>query len=165
MQQAFVSRNDLNRTGDDPIPVVAFYEASVDISSDAHGEGMTVITVPSDAIESGTPGIGPVLAPGWRDKYRAEVAGGEASRRILEVFPDHSQRNSSAEYSNYITLHGADTSRWPQAAQLRRAEIERAWTYVNAVRTANAKLVTSTLPRDPTANGHWPARIAPYRPL
>ena len=105
----------------------------------------------------------PVLARGWRQTYREQIVYGEAERRILEAFPDYSQRNSASELMGYVSTHGANAGAWPATAQRRKTEIDRAWAYVEAVRRASHGMLTGALPADPTANSHWPTRAAAYQ--
>jgi hypothetical protein len=76
---------------------------------------------------------------------RVRLVKGEASRRILAAFPEHEQRNAALELA---------LSPKPQ----RKAEIEHAWEYVNAVRQAAKAMLAAPLPADPTADSHWPKR-------
>jgi len=86
-----------------------------------------------------------------------------AERRILDVFPDYSQRNSASELMGYIAVHGANAGAWPPPAQRRKTEIDRAWSYVETVRRASHGMLAGALPADPTANSHWPRPAAAYQ--
>jgi hypothetical protein len=162
--QAFVVRDDLlHEAPDTPVHVIATYANEQATLIEQHGTEYTVVTVPDDKIvrESPAPGMPPmfmVLKSDWRESY-VPVINAEASRRILLVFPEYRQRNSTAAVQDYITRYGADVTVWPQAAKDVKAESDRGWTYVHDVRTAaNA---WTAMPVDPTADSIWPPAITP----
>jgi hypothetical protein len=156
--KVFVKRSDLTLSANAAVSVIGYYDDHTDIAPTAHGAGATVLSLGPEAVVTG-PLRGMTLASNWRDLYRDQMAHGEAERRIVAAFPEHSQRNCLAEYMGYIVAHGPDAAKWPKVAQSRRAEIERLWAYVTAVRLA-ARSVATALPTDPTADAHWPARIS-----
>jgi hypothetical protein len=106
-----------------------------------------------------------VLQTNWRADNPTQTVSYEANRRITTTFPEYSQRNSNSEINGYITTYGADTTTWPAAEQARKAEVDRCWNYVNAVRNIANAMVLSALPVDPTDDSHWPTVISPYVPL
>jgi hypothetical protein len=160
--QVLVRRSALTLATDEAVPVMAYYEDSVEITADMQRPEFATLSLPGHAIRTG-PAL-PSLAPGWREESKSQIVCGEAKRRILSVFPEHSQRNSMYEVNSYLTEYGTSLGKWPAAAQQRKAEIERCWTYVNAVRNAASDMLKSALAADPTADSHWPTRIAPYQP-
>ena len=172
----FVRRSDLAAPNQDAVPIVGYYNDETEVPADAHGADVTMFSVPDWAIVNNYPSeynmvppgsrpIGPTLPKNWRETYRASIVGEEAARRILEVFPEYSQRNSVSELNGYILQFGTNVTEWPNRARNRKAEIDRCWNYVNAVRTRHGALANTTLPSDPTADSVWPSRIAPYQPL
>jgi hypothetical protein len=160
--QAFIRRSELTLAAKEVVRVLASYDDGFEIASTAHGSGVTIVLLPPSAISNSPQG--PTLAAGWREAHRDRIVRGEAERRIVEAFPDYSQRNALAELVGYLVAHGpAIGGAWPKAAQQRRAEIERAWTYVHAVRRSAKTMLGRDLPADPTADGHWPPRAAAYK--
>lgn len=186
--QVFVPRVDLTGAADEVVRVFASYEDSPLVPTDLHGEQNTVLALPSIALVNNTaaimpafpiPGMTPsgpppvstpaaaayTVKPNWRVDFKSPVIAGEANRRVLAVFPEYSQRNASAEMNNYITQYGADATTWPAAAKSRKAEMDRCWTYVNAVRNTANSMGQSNLPTDPSGDGNWPTRVPSYQPL
>jgi hypothetical protein len=149
--QVFVNRSSLSAAG--PIRVLGYYPDETVIAPDAHGPAAVILSLAPAAIVNTR--IGPTLALDWRDANREQALKGEAERRILKAFPAHEQRNAALELGLLAAQHGAGA--WPKEALRRKAEIESAWTYVNAVRRA-AKAMAGALPTDPTADAHWPKR-------
>jgi hypothetical protein len=160
--KVFVDRSELTLTANEAVRVLGYYEDHVAVSPTAHGDRATILFVGPGAVINAN-NQGPALPPGWRDANRTQLAYGEAERRILEAFPDYSQRNASAELMGYLSVHGATVSGWPAAAQKRKGEIDRAWSYVEAVRRAANGMLAGGMPANPTADSHWPTRISPYR--
>jgi len=160
--QVFVHRSDLTLTIGEVVRVFGYYEDGTEIAPDAHGFGAALLSLSQAAIVNDSLRT-TTLAPGWREANRELIVYSEAERRILAAFPDYSQRNSSAELMGYLAVHGANAAAWPAAAQRRKAEIDRAWAYVDAVRRASHGMLAGALPADPTADGHWPMRINAYQ--
>lgn len=150
---AFVERSDLSRPPSEPTRVLGYYDDSVTVDPKWHGIDAVIVSVPASEIISMIDGM--FLLPGWRNKIKPEA---EAERRISEVFPDYSQRNAIAEIEGYILQHGADATKWPNAAKQRKEEIDRCWNFVSAVRKASAKQGAN-----PLADNAWPTKIAPYK--
>jgi hypothetical protein len=173
--QVFVARAELTGAADEIVIVRGSYDDNVVISTNAHGDGMIILSVLPTAIlregAAGDPAAAgqvwpqpPRLVTDWRESSKTQIVGGEANRRIVDVFPDYSQRNSNSEMNSYITQYGTDSATWPAGAQSRKAEIDRCWTYVNAVRDNANAMTATTLPVDPTGDGNWPTRVPPYVP-
>jgi hypothetical protein len=164
--QVFVKKSDLTAsTTKDDILVLAMIEDGVELPRGTYGSDIAVLSLPPSAVvQSGMTGMS-TLAPGWRNKFKTEAVGSESSKRILDVFPEHSQRNSMQELNSYVMQYGAESSKWPAAAQARKGEIDRCWNYVNAVRAAHKGMMAKAMAFDPTSDGQWPAKIAPYQPL
>lgn len=159
--QVFIKRSDL--MSKEAIRVAGYCEDAVAIDPDAHGADMVVLSLSRAAIVHRPDGGGMVLRADWREANRERIAAGEAERRIFAAFPEYSQRNSMAELIGYIASLGANSATWPREAQQRKAEIDRAWAYVAAVRRASNGMLSGTLPGDPTADGNWPTRTAAYK--
>jgi hypothetical protein len=160
--QVFIKRSDLTGAADEHANIMASYDDSVAVDPTWHGSDKTVMSVPPVVINYA--GGLPSLFPDWRNNVGTQVLTGEANLRITAVFPDYSQRNANAEINGYITSYGADTTVWPAAAQSRKAEIDRCWSYVNEVRAKANAMSEISLPLDPTADGNWPTRVPPYVP-
>lgn len=159
--RVFVRRSDLKMTADEVVAVAYYFEDSVAIPPEIHRPELVMLSVSAATIQQTQ--TTPVLARGWREANRELLANSEAERRILEVFPDYAQRNSSAELMGLIAAHGANSGTWPAGAQRRKTEIDRAWAYVDAVRRASNGMLAGALPADPTATSHWPTRVAAYQ--
>jgi hypothetical protein len=159
--RVFVARSQLRMTDDEVVQVVTYFEDGAAIPDAMKRPELTMLTVPAAAVEQ-TQRF-PVLARGWRQTYRESIVYGEAERRILDAFPDYSQRNSASELMGYIAVHGANAGAWPPPAQRRKTEIDRAWSYVETVRRASHGMLAGALPADPTANSHWPRPAAAYQ--
>ena len=160
--QVFVRRSDLTL---DSVPVIGTYDDSVRIDPAQHGGDMVVLSLPPNAVISPTAEISmPMLVTGWREANKQQIISAQATKLIDDVFPEYSQRNSTAELTGYIATYGADSNKWPDAARKRKAEIDRCWSYVNAVRNKSTAMMRASLPVDPTANSNWPTRIASYQP-
>lgn len=160
--KAFINRGDLT-SGGDKVPIVALYDDTTLVSDQAHG-GSVQVTVQPSAIVSDEYGI-QYLTGDWRAAgNQQQIVSAEATRRIDAMFPEYSQRNSIAETNGYILQYGIDTGKWPKAARDRKAEIDRCWNYVNAVRSKATAMMKGALPTDPTANANWPTVISPYQP-
>jgi hypothetical protein len=155
--QVFVRRSDLSRKPEEAMTVMGFYEDATTITPEMGRPEFVILSLPATALEAGPTSMRE-LRPGWREKYRETIIYGEAERRILATLPAHAQRNVLAEYMSFFAHHGADAAKWPPVAKQRQGEIERGWTYINAVRQAAKGLLHKT-PADPTADNLWPKRI------
>lgn len=143
--------------------IIAVYEDDIAIDAKAHGDDAIMLTgVPRTAVKSDINGM--MLASDWRQMSDTrQVVSGEATKRIEEVFPSYSQLNTVMEVEQYILKYGTDAAKWPANVKQRKAEIDRCWDYVNAVRSASATMAKASLPVDPTADARWPNKIAPYK--
>lgn len=158
--QVFVRRSELT-VGHD-VHVLASFDDNVVVDPKTYGDGAALLQVPPSVIIH-RPGLS-VLAEDWWEKSKQQVMSIQASKLIDDVFPEYSQRNSTAELTGYIATYGADSSKWPDAARKRKTEIDRCWNYVNAVRGKCTAMMKGELPSDPTAGSNWPTRISPYDP-
>lgn len=154
----FVRRSSLSQIANDDIPVMGFYEDHISIIPEMYRPEFTLLSLPASAVISTFSGH--KLAPGWREMHREQIAKGEAERRVAEVFPEREQVSAAMELAVLAAQHQG--GQWPREAQRRKDEIERAWSYVRAVRQA-AKTMGATQ-GDPTADKGWPARAAAYKP-
>lgn len=172
--QVFVKRADLTAaTPPDPIPVIATYADDPAVPyathdpSNSNPSAVTVLYLPSSAVErteitlSGTDITiqQTSLADDWRNN-NTMIVNSEANRRIVDVFPEYKQRNSTATYQQCVTAYGLDSTAWPPEAKTFKDEYDRGWAYVNAVRETSGTL-TPSMPPDPTSDTYWPTRIAP----
>jgi len=180
--QVFVHRADLTAASPpDPIVVIAAYNDEPPIPYSAHDLThsapstvtalylptemvlRTNVTLPGAPTFPGAPAPitvpQTVLASTWRDDAE-KIINGEANRRIIEVFPDYKQRNSTAQMQMAVNAYGSDSTIWPPEAKTFKNEYDRGWTYVAAVRERTPLLIAD-LPPDPTADGYWPTRITP----
>jgi hypothetical protein len=157
--QVFVMPGDLNSLAE-TVHVVGTFEDSVTLERSWY-ERFVRLSLPSSALRNTMNGM--TLESGWREANKRLLFGGEATRRIDEVFTEYSQLNANAEMNEYIREYGAATTQWPQAARDRAVEIDRCWRYVNAVREAVGRLLNAAVPANPTADAHWPPRIQPFQ--
>lgn len=158
--QAVVTRSELSGS---EVTVVATFDDHINVDIKQYGQDATLLSVPNTAIQNRF-GQVPILTGDWRSSSKVQVLSAEATRRIDETFPDYSQRNAIAELEGYMLSSGVDPSKWTAVQRGRKAEIDRCWNYVNAVRAANTKMMSAALPSDPTADSNWPTRISPYQP-
>jgi len=123
--QIIVRRSEIDRH-DAVARVVAYYDDHVQFSLAAHGEGLTVVSLPIEAIE--TRGGMPTLKADWRDKFKGA--------RVGEPFSLQDQVASVAEMLTLL-LENADTTKWPERVRNRRAEFDKAWAHLKAARNAS----------------------------
>jgi hypothetical protein len=166
--QVYILKTDLSQT---IVPVYGIYPDIPSLDRNMMGTTLNVLTLPPEAVQSSLPALptdpasGPIstvifsqLASNWRT-YTASIVRNEAQRRILESFSEFMQRNAANDLTKSITLYGTNSSTWPQDAQDRKAEADRGWAYVSAVRVRSDAMETS-MPTDPTADSAWPTRIS-----
>jgi hypothetical protein len=152
--QVIVSKSELATAA--VIKVIGTFEDSVEVPDEMKRSGFAVLSLPPKAVQNGQ--FGSVLAPDWREGNKRQVIMAEAARRSLEAFPQHEQLNAVLDL--LMAQQGAAE---PKDAQRRRDEMTRVWTYLNAVRAKARGMLAGPLPPDPTADGHWPARISAYQ--
>jgi len=160
MPQVFVKRAQLlNETPTDPVVVLASYRNDTVVDPLWHGPDATVMSVPDTSLFNDRDHYQTILASNWRDDY-VPVVNAESARRITKAFPDYKQSNYNAQYNNYQSQYGVDTTQWPVGMpQDFLAEYLRGWKYVNDVRAASNNM--TGMPQDPTADEHWPPAITP----
>lgn len=159
--QVVVNKSDLI-SGNDSIYVSVMYGDNVDVNLADQPPGSIVLSVSPSAVER-LP-IGGRLVKTWRETEKSTIVFTEAKRRIEEIFPEYSQRNANHELESYVLSYGSEPTKWPANVRARKDEIDRCWNYVDAVRAKSNNLVGAALAADPTADGNWPTRIAPYVP-
>lgn len=160
MAQAYVLRNDLViEDAQNPVRVRSVYNDPT-LPIEYGGPDCTAIWVDTKYIHQDRAAFRTLLTSNWREDYKS-VLQQEASRRINLVFPEFKQRNYTAQYQSYITQYGADANVWPQDAKDFKGEYDRAWKYVNDVRTASN--AWTAMPTDPTADNIWPPTITPIK--
>ena len=145
--------------------IIAFYPDDAIVPDNAHGEGVTVVSVPMGAIKLPLPdspdaqaGFSmPHLAPNWRELAGAAPVQAEAKRRIESAFPLSDQLSSLYDMVDAITKHGPDISRWPADVRQRKTAFDEKWKYVADVK-AKAHEQGATVARDPSNDKLWPRR-------
>ena len=152
----YVNRSDLIN---DPVPVVGSYEESLGLAIDFHGSACTMLVLPPAAVDMTT--FPPTLKTDFRANFMSSMVNAEASRRIAMAFSYDMQRNCNADMSTSTMNHGADSTTWPADALSRKAENDRGWVFVSAIRTASDALGAVTATTDPTDDNHWPTQITP----
>src|SRR5262245_26230831 len=147
-RQVFVKKSAL--AGSDPIVVVANFPDDPMMARDAQGTDCTPLCLPAEANDqTNLPPLPSVLRPDWRDHMQG-IVNEEAERRIDEAFPLYMQNNANADINNSTLLYGANAATWPQDAKDRKAENDRGWNYVSAVRQAADALEHDNTLVDPT---------------
>jgi hypothetical protein len=145
--------------------IIAVYPDDSNIPANAHGEGMTILHVPMQAIEKVPPvnspegGRLPVLSDNWREAAGDMPVKAEAKRRIEEAFPASDQLNSLYEMVDTVVQYGIDITKWPADARQRKVEFDKKWKYVAEVRE-QLKTHSAAMPRDPSSDKIWPRRLA-----
>lgn len=154
--RVFIRTDEL--TNDKPT-LIAFYPDDSSVADDAHGEGMTVLTLPREVIQNsqGMKGGMPHLAADWRKRAGSVPIEAEAMRRIEESFPLAEQVKSMHDVIDIITKHGADMSKWPADVRQRKAAYDEKLKYVADVMD-KARANTATMPHDPGSDKIWPRR-------
>ena len=158
MAKVFIRTDDL---GNDRPIVVASYKDDIVIADDAHGAGMTVMTVPDQVLGGPSPGsLGMAsLTRGWREHAGDMPVKAEAKRRIEKAFSVSDQLNALFDMVNAITQYGADMSKWPADVRQRKNDYDAGHRYVTEVRN-KAQTHIATKPRDPASDKIWPQRPA-----
>lgn len=158
MPKVFVRTNDLSN--ERPI-IVASYPDDTTIADDAHGEGMTVLTVPSQVLGGPSKeslGMSSLVA-GWREHAGDMPVKAEARRRIEKAFSVSDQLNMLHDMVDAITKHGSDMSKWPADVRQRKMTHDEGIKYIAEVRT-KTRAHRDAMPRDPASDKIWPQRLA-----
>jgi hypothetical protein len=156
--KVFIRTNDLD--GKTPT-VVACYADETEIRDDVHGEGMTVLSVPREVIESPKLEINnglPYLAANWRERVGSAPVKAEAKRRIDDAFSVSDQLNALHDMIDAIVRYGTDPAKWPEDARHRKVLFDERWKYVADVK-AKVREHAAVLPRDPGSDKIWPHRL------
>jgi hypothetical protein len=156
--KVFIRTSDI--ANEKPI-LIASYPDESDIKDNAHGEGMIVLTVPREVIQSPTHGAAgngmPYLAKDWRERAGTVPVAAEAKRRIEDAFPISDQLRSLHEMIDAMTKYGAQEAAWPPEIRQRKAAFDERWKYVTDV-TSKANEHAPAMPRDPSNDKLWPRR-------
>jgi hypothetical protein len=169
IMKVFIRTSDL---GEKSPRLIAFYRDESAVPDDAHGEGMTVLTLPANAMiaerlyadappEAGEPII-MRLADDWRQRVGPTVLEAQATQRINEAFSPAEQISALRETVDLVIKHGPDASSWPTSAKQRKAEIDEKWKYIGEIKERLRALMPS-MPADPTSDKAWPMRLAKRR--
>jgi hypothetical protein len=80
----------------------------------------------------------------------------EAERRILEIMPVYKQRNNLAKGMVLTTLHGSDTSKWPEDSKQEYGEVISQWSQIEAIRSKSTQIEAMTpIPADYSDDKYW----------
>jgi len=150
--KVFVRTGDLSNP--DPI-VVASYSDETVVPDNAHGEGLSVLTVPSDAVSTIEDGL-PRLKRNWREQSGTMPVEAEARRRIEKDFSVADQVSALYELVTLILDRGGDVSKWPRQAIARRSELDDLFSHVAAIRERARQ--NPVAPLDPSSDKLWPRR-------
>lgn len=146
-----------NLAGERPV-VLAFYPDDSNVGNDAHGEGVTILTLPMEAIEKGEHSGLPSLVKDWRARAKSIPIHAEAKRRIEEAFTIEDQVNALREMIEMIMEHGLDSERWPVAARERKIAIDEKWSYIDEVKE-RARAHSPNVLINPDSDKLWPRRL------
>lgn len=116
--KAFVRSTDLGRGKE--VDVVAYYEDGVDVPPDAHGPGMSIITVAPGTL------IPPKQTPDGMRRGMPRLPQ-DWEQRSAHFFPAAERTASVYELVSFVIEHGADVSKWPASAKERTAKIKQKW--------------------------------------
>ena len=156
MAKVFVRTNDLDN--ERPI-IVAKYRDDTVIADDAHGDGVTVLTVPDQVL--GGPSkesLGlPSFVAGWRGLVGDIPVKAEAKRRIERSFSISDQLNALNDMVDAILKHGVDMARWPADVRQRKMAYDEGHKYIADV--MDKVRANATMPRDPSSDKVWPRRL------
>jgi hypothetical protein len=158
MPKVFIRSSDLTR--ERPI-VVASYNDDVDIPDNAHGEGMSVLILPSYLLAGpSTESLGmSSLAKGWRARAGEIPIKAEAQRRIEKGFPVLDQLTLVHEMIDAITKYGTDLSKWPADVRQRKMAYDEGCKYITDVKDKARTHSAGVMPRDPASDKIWPPRL------
>lgn len=146
----------------DPVGVVGLYPDEPMLAIDIHGSDSTRLLFPAGVVFPRSQNeFGQVLPANWRSDHKITIINGEANRRILIVFPEFKQRNSTTGNLERTQMYGSDVNQWPANEKAWHDEYARGWTYVLAVRDQSNVLSAAALPTDPTDDSNWPSMIPP----
>jgi hypothetical protein len=153
--KVFIRTSEL--TSDKP-HVIAFYPDGSNIKNDAHGTGLTVLTVPDTVLAQGDAADPiPKLIKDWRTRAGSVIVESEAKRRIDEALSSIDRFTTLREVIEFVVQHGSDVSKWPSEAKARKAEIDELWRYLGEIRE-RARAHASVIPHDPGSDKVWPRR-------
>jgi hypothetical protein len=98
--------------------VIAYYDDNADVSSDAHGAGVTMLTVPGNAI---THEMDPnhVLPPRVKLAHDWRTRSAETKRT--------DRLGTLHELVELVIHHGSNIAAWPAEAKTRKSEIDKMW--------------------------------------
>jgi hypothetical protein len=143
--------------------VIAFYPDTSNVKDDAHGDGVTVLSLPMSALVTPDPRNKGVnlytLSSDWRQTSGSLSVKGEAKRRIEQVFSISDQLNALHEIIDIVVKHGADASRWPGSVRDRKIELDEKWNYIGEVRE-RVRSHEPAMPHNPGSDKAWPRRLA-----
>jgi hypothetical protein len=157
MPKVFIRSSDLTR--ERPI-IAASYQDDYPIPDDAHGEGMTIMTLPHSVLggpSKDSLGL-PSLLPGWRERAGDIPVKAEAKRRITEAFSISDQLNALFDMVDAILKYGTDQNKWPADIAQRKRAYDEARKYIAEV-MEKARVHVGVMPRDPSKDNAWPPRL------
>jgi hypothetical protein len=147
--------------------IIATYPDESSVSSSAHGEGVTILTLPTDVLARNVRRPGqqpyvrrskfnlPTLVNDWRQRAGTIPVEAEAKRRIGDAIASNDEL---LKILNDIMTFGADVSKWPPDAVQRKIELDEKRNYIDAVRK-QMLIHSAAMPYDPSSDKIWPQRI------
>lgn len=155
--KVFVRTSQVNEKSPD---VVATYKSDAEVPEGAHGEGMTVLELPSDMVVLSPDPLRPMkLKDNWRSANPEKVMDAEADRRVHEVFSVKDQLEAIYDLVSITIDYGTDEAQWPQEARDRKAAIDKGFNYVGQVRDRARQSRGGEVKINPAGDAAWPKRI------
>jgi len=151
--KVFVRTGDLST--DEPV-VIATYSDESHVADSAHGDGMSVLTLPPDAVAMHD-GM-PHLRKDWRDRAGPMPVAAEAKRRVEREFPVDKQIDALRELIALILANGTESAKWPEGIRARMAEIDEQFRFIDEIKQRAKDHPVA--PLDPGSDKLWPRRAA-----
>jgi len=127
--QVFVRSTDIGATN--PL-VIAMYPDTRPVDTTTHGPGMSIYTLPMEAIQQPSEATGrmPVLVDNWQTMI---ITTQMASTLVNSAFALSAQIESLHQTTEDMLKYGADVSKWPLDARQRKQQNDEKWKYVDQV--------------------------------
>jgi len=149
--QVFVRSIDISLTN--PV-VMAMYPDTRPVDPTIHGQGMSVYTLPMEAIQqpSAATGLMPVLVDNWQSMVPVATMG---ALRTENTFPLSAQIESLHQTIEGILKYGTDLSRWPREVRQNKANFDELWKYFDEI-NERVKAYVASPTHDLSSDKAWP---------
>jgi hypothetical protein len=140
--------------------IVASYGSDQPVNANTHGNDMSMFEIPDGLVSLALlpDETMPRLPEDWRERLTEPAVQAEAKRRIDEALSPIEQITTLHELVEFVLQHGSEIEHWPDSAKRRKADIDKTWDYVRAVKES-ARTIKS-LPATLSHDKHWPERLA-----